>query len=55
MKTSSIEKSFAIEKILTIDFQDFDISSNASKRISWTFFGSLHDETIVKYVFHQML
>ena len=44
-----------IEKILKIDFQNFDVSWNVSKSISWTFLGSLHDETIVKYVFHEML
>ena len=55
MKTNSIEKSFTIEKILKIDFQNFHISWKASKSISWIFIGSLHDETIVKYVFHEML
>ena len=55
MKTNSIGKSFTIDKILKIDFQNFDVSWNVSKSISWTFLGSLHDETIVKYVFHEML
>ena len=44
MKTNSIE----------IDFQNFYISWKGSKSISWTFLGSLHNETIVKYVFHEI-
>ena len=36
MKTNSIEKSFTIEKILKIDFQNFHISWKASKSITWT-------------------
>ena len=44
-------KSFTIEKILKIGFQNFHISWKASKGI---FIGSLHNET-VKYVFHEML
>ena len=55
MKTDSIGKSLTIEKILKIDFQYFDISWNPSKSISWTFLGSLHNETIVGYVFHEIL
>ena len=55
MKTNSIGKSFTIEKILKIDFQNFHISWKASKSISWTFIGGLHNETIVKYAFHEML
>ena len=54
MKTNSIEKSFTIGKILKIDFQNFHISWKGSKCISWTFLGSLQNETIVKYVFHEM-
>ena len=54
MKTNSIEKSFTLEKILKFDFQNFYISWKSSKTISWTFIGSLHNETIVKYVFHEM-
>ena len=50
MKTNSIGKSFMIEKILKID-----ISWNASKSISWTFLGNLRNETIMIYVFHQIL
>ena len=42
-----------IEKILKVDFQNFDISWDVSKSISWTFLGSLHNETIVKYAFHE--
>ena len=45
MKTNSIGKSFTIEKILKIDFQNFHISWNVSKSISRTFLGSLHNET----------
>ena len=45
METNSIVKSFMIEKILKIDFQNFYISWNVSKSISWTFLGSLHNET----------
>ena len=55
MKTNSIGKSFTIEKILKIDFQNFHISWEASKSISWTFISSLHNETIVKYAFDEML
>ena len=55
MKTNSIGNSFTTEKTLQIDFQNFDISWKVSKKISWTFLGSLHDETIVKHVFHEML
>ena len=44
MKTNSIET----------DFQNFYISWKGSKSISWTFLGSLHNETIVKYVFHEI-
>ena len=55
MKTNSIGKSFTIQKILIIDFQNFHISWKASKNISWAFLGSLHNETIVKYIFHEML
>ena len=51
MKANSIGKSFTIEKILKIDFQNFHILWKASKSISWTFIGSLHNETIVKYAF----
>ena len=54
METNSIVKSFMIEKILKIDFQNVHISWNVSKSISWTFLGSLHNETIVKYVFHEV-
>ena len=42
------------EKILKIDFQNFNISWNVPKGISWTFLDSLYNETIVKYVFHEM-
>ena len=55
MITTSIGKTSTIEKILKIDFQNFHISWKASKNISWAFLGSLHNETIVKYVFHEML
>ena len=55
MKTNSIGKYFTIEKILKINFQNFHISWKASKNISWGFLGSLHNQTIVKYVFHEML
>ena len=55
MKTNSIGKPFTIEKILKIDFQIFHISWKAWKSISWTFHGSLHNETILKYVFHEMI
>ena len=55
MKTNLIEKSFMVEKILKIDFQNFHISWKGSKSISWTFLGSLHNKTIVKYAFHEML
>ena len=55
MKTNSIGNSFTIEKILKIYFQNFHISWKASKSISWKFLGSLHNEIIVKYVFHGML
>ena len=55
MKTNAIEKSFTIDKILKIDFQNFHISWKGSKSISWAFLGSLHHETIAKYVFHEML
>ena len=55
MKTNSIGEFFTIEKILKIDLQNFRISWNASESISWTFLGSLHFETIVKYVFHEIL
>ena len=54
MKTNSIEKSFTIEKILKSDFQNFYISRKASKKKSYTFLGSLHNETNVKYAFHEM-
>ena len=54
MKTNSTEKSFILEKILKIDFQNFDISWKGLKSISWTFLGSLHSETIVKYAFHEI-
>ena len=54
MKTNLIGKSFTIEKILKIDFKNFPISWKDSKSISWTFLGSLHNEIIVKYVFHEM-
>ena len=40
MKTNSIEKYFTIQKILKIDFQNFDISWKGSKSISWIFLGS---------------
>ena len=43
-----------MEQILKIDFQNFHISWNVSKSMSWTFLGSLHNETIAKYVFHEM-
>ena len=36
-------------------FSEFLYFWNASKCISWTFIGSLHNKTIVKYVFHEML
>ena len=53
MKTNSIGKSFTIVKI---DFQNFHISCKASAiYIMDISFGSLHNETIVKYVFHEML
>ena len=55
MKTNSIGKSFTIEKIPKIDFQNFHISWKSSKSKSWTFVGSLHSETNVKYIFHEML
>ena len=54
MKTNSIGEFFTIKKILKIDFQNFRISWNASESISWTFLGSLHFQTIVKYVFHEI-
>ena len=54
MKTNSIGKSFTIEEILKINFQNFHISWKGSKSISWTFLGSLHNETIMKYAFHEM-
>ena len=44
-----------IEKILKVDFQNFYISLDVSKSISWTFLGSLHNETIVKYAFHEIV
>ena len=44
-----------IEKILKIDFQNFYISRNVWKSISWTFLGSLHNETIVIYAFHEII
>ena len=53
METITIVKSFMKEKILKIDFQNFCISWNVSKSISWTFLGSLHNKTIVKYAFHE--
>ena len=43
-----------IEKILKIDFQNVYISWNVSKSIPWTFLGSLHNETIVKYAIHEI-
>ena len=46
METNSAGKSFTIEKILKINFQNFHISWKASKDISWTFLGSLHKETL---------
>ena len=46
METNLIWKSFTIDKILNIDFQNFDISWNALKSILWTFLGSLHDEKL---------
>ena len=52
MEANSIVKSFMIEKILKIDFQNFYISWNVSKS---TFLGSLHNETIVKYAFHEIV
>ena len=55
METNSIVKSFMMEKILKIDFQNFYISPNVSKSISWTFLASLHNETIVKYAFHEIV
>ena len=55
MKTNSIGKFFTIEKVLKIDIQNFHISWKASKNMSGTFLGRLHNETIVKYVFHEML
>ena len=55
MKTNLIGKSSTIEKILKIDFQNFHVSWKVSKSKSCAFLGSLHDETIVKYVFHEML
>ena len=48
-------KAFHVEKILKIDFQNFHVSWKVSKSKSCAFLGSLHDETIVKYVFHEML
>ena len=55
METNSVVKSFMIEKILKIDIQNFYISWNVSKSISWTFVGSLHIGTIVKYAFHEIV
>ena len=55
MKKNLIVKSFMIHKILKIDFSNFCMSWKASKNISWTFLGSLHNETIAKYIFHEML
>ena len=49
MKTNSIGKSFTIEKILKIGFQNFLISWKASKYMSWTFLGSLHEMLWKKY------
>ena len=46
MKTNPIGKSFTIEKVLKIDFQNFYISLKASKTIKGTFLGSLHNETL---------
>ena len=43
-----------VEKIPKIDFQNFHFSWKGSKSISETFIGSLHNETIVKYVFHEI-
>ena len=40
MKTDLIEKYFAIQKILKINFQNFDISWKGSKSISWIFLDS---------------
>ena len=42
MKTNPIGKSFTIEKVLKIDFQNY----KASKSIKGTFLGSLHNETL---------
>ena len=55
MKTNSIRKSLTIEKILKIDFKNSHISLKALKSISWAFIGSLHNETVMKYAFHEML
>ena len=40
MKTDLIEKYFTIQKILKINFQNFDISLKGSKSISWIFLDS---------------
>ena len=55
MKTNSKENSFTNKKILKIDFQNFHVAWRTTKSISQIFFATLHDETIVKYVFHEML
>ena len=46
MKTNPIGKSFTIDKVLKIDFQNFYISLKASKSMKGTFLGSLHNETL---------
>ena len=55
MEINSIEKPFTKKKILKIDFQNFRVSLRATKIIARTFLVSLHYETIVKYVFHELL
>ena len=53
METNSIVKSFMIENSENRFSEFLYISWNVSKSISWTFLGSLHNET-VKYVFHEI-
>ena len=40
---------------MKIDFQNFHVLGNATKIISQTFLCSLYNETIEKYVFHEMI
>ena len=54
MKENSVGKSFTIEKILKIAFQNFHISWNTSKGISWTFIGSLKQGYTVKLFFQSI-